>query len=71
MAILDVGDLVVPAITITEVYRWAMREASTAAALSVAASMKQGEVVPLDGRLAIVAAEVSRKHQLRLADGII
>ena len=33
--------------------------------------MKQGRVVPLDARLAILAAELSHKHQLRLADGII
>jgi predicted nucleic acid-binding protein len=33
--------------------------------------MKQGKVVPLDDRLAIMAAEISHKHGLPLADGII
>ena len=70
-AIHEVEDLIVPSITITEVYRWVRREASTADALTVAASMKQGKVVPLDDRLAIMAAEISHKHQLPLADGII
>ena len=70
-AIHDTGELIVPSITITEVYRWVMREASTADALTIAASMKQGKVVPLDERLAIMAAEVSHKHRLPLADGII
>lgn len=70
-AIKDVEDLVVPAITITEVYRWVMREVSPTDALTVAAAMKQGKVVPLDGQLAIQAAETSHRYQLRLADGII
>ena len=70
-AIQNVEELLVPSISIIEVYRWVMREASLADALTVAASMKQGKVVPLDGRLAIIAAEISHKHQLRLADGII
>jgi toxin FitB len=70
-AIHNVEKLVVPSISITEVYRWVMRESSTSDALTVAASMQQGRVVPLDARLAILAAELSHKHQLRLADGII
>ena len=70
-AIQKVEELIVPSICITEVYRWVMRESSTAAALTVAASMKQGRVVALDERLAILAAELSHKYQLRLADGII
>ncbi|MFT5469539.1 MAG: putative nucleic acid-binding protein [Verrucomicrobiales bacterium] len=70
-AIQAVEELIVPAISITEVYRWVMREASTTEALTVAAAMKQGKGVPLDDRLAIIAAEISRRHQLRLADGII
>lgn len=70
-AVRNVGELIVPAITITEVYRWVLREVSAADALTVAASMKQGRVVPLDGRLSVIAAEISHKHQLRLADGII
>jgi predicted nucleic acid-binding protein len=70
-AIRDTDELIVPSITITEVYRWVMLEASTADALTIAASMKQGKVVPLDDRLAIMAVEISHKHGLPLADGII
>lgn len=70
-AIDNLEELVVPSISITEVYRWVMREASAADALAVAASMKQGRIVPLDDRLAIIAAEVSHRHRLPLADGII
>jgi predicted nucleic acid-binding protein len=35
-AIRDTDELIVPSITITEVYRWVMREASTADALTIA-----------------------------------
>ncbi|MEI6675259.1 MAG: type II toxin-antitoxin system VapC family toxin [Verrucomicrobiota bacterium] len=64
-------DLVVPAISITEVYRWVLRESSQTDALTVAALMRQGKIIPLDERLAVVAAEVSHRHRLSLADGII
>lgn len=67
----DLAGLVVPSISITEVYRWVLREASVKDALTVTASMKQGKVVPLDDRLAILAAELSHRHRLPLADGII
>jgi len=70
-AIQNTADLIVPAISIVEVYRWVRREASTADALSVAACMKQGHVVSLDERLAVIAAELSHNHKLPLADGII
>lgn len=71
MAIENPEELVVPSIAITEVYRWVMRESSVADALTVAASMKQVKVVALDDRLAIIAAEVSHRFRLPLADGII
>ncbi len=70
-AIEETGDLVVPAISITEVFRWVLRESSETNALAVVAQMKQGKVVPLDGALAIRAAETSHRYQLSLADGII
>ena len=70
-AIQETEELVVPSISIAEVYRWVMQEASSASALTIAASMKQGTVIPLDERLAMVAAEVSHRYKLPLADGII
>ncbi len=70
-AIEDTDNLIVPAITLTEVYRWMLREATESDALAAAAAMKQGKVVPLDDQLSILAAEVSHRHKLPLADGII
>ena len=70
-AIENTDDLIVPSIILTEVYRWMLRESSESDALAVAAAMKQGKVVALDGQLSILAAEVSHRHKLSLADGII
>jgi predicted nucleic acid-binding protein len=70
-AIENTDDLIVPAITLTEVYRWMLREATESEALAAAAAMKQGKVVPLDDQLSILAAELSHRHKLPLADGII
>ena len=70
-AIENAADLVVPAISITEVYRWVLRESGQTDALTVAALMRQGRVIPLDERLAVVAGEVSHRHRLSLADGIL
>ena len=69
--ITDVDALILPSIIITEVYRWVMREAGASDALAVAALMKQGKVVPLDDRLAVLAAETSHRHRLPLAGGVI
>lgn len=70
-AIENTEKLIVPAITLTEVYRWILREATESEALAAAAAMKQGKVVPLDDQLSILAAEISHRHKLPLADGII
>lgn len=64
-------ELIVPAITITEVYGWMLREASEAEALTVAAAMRQGRVVDLDDHLSIAAAALSRRHELPLVEGIV
>ena len=70
-AIEDTDNLIVPSITLTEVYRWMLREASEPEALAAAAAMKQGKVIPLDDQISILAAEISHRHKLPLADGII
>ena len=70
-AIENTDDLLVPSITLTEVYRWMLRECTESQALAAAAAMKQGRVVPLDDQISILAAELSHRHQLPLADGII
>jgi predicted nucleic acid-binding protein len=72
LALLDVEDsLVVPAISILEVFKWVLREHSEAQAIQAAAVMQRGLVVDLDSRLAIAAAQLSHALRLPMADSII
>ncbi|MFC1777449.1 type II toxin-antitoxin system VapC family toxin [Pseudomonadota bacterium] len=63
--------LLVPSITLTEVFKSIMRQRDEGAALQVVAHMQQGKVVPLDSALAIDAAVFGLKYKLPLADSII
>ena len=63
--------LLVPSISVFEVYRYVLREQGREEALSVAAAMRQGRVVSLDEGLAVGAAETAARHSLPMADGIV
>lgn len=63
--------LLVPSITITEVFKNILRQRDEGSALAVIAHMNQGKVIPLDGQLAIDAANFGIIHKLPLADSII
>lgn len=63
--------LVVPSISILEVFQWVLRERGEDAALQAAALMQQGTVVDLDVALAIRAAKLGHHHKLPLADSVI
>jgi predicted nucleic acid-binding protein len=69
--IADERALVVPAITIFEVFKWVLREHGEAQAIQAAAAMQSGLVVDLDSRLALAAAQLSHALQLPMADSII
>ncbi len=69
--LLDARRLVVPVISIFEVYRFVVRERGREAALTLAASMKRGRVVDLDASTAVEAAEVAEALRLPMADAII
>lgn len=66
-AIEDIVNLVVPVITIYEVFKKVLRERGEGDALQVASVMQSGEVVDLDLSLAMDAAHL----KLPLADSII
>lgn len=70
-AIGDASDLVVPSITVLEVYRYVLRKRGRQDALRAAATMRQGRVVDLDEGLAIEAAEFGASFKLPLADSVI
>ena len=63
--------LLVPSITVTEVFKCIMRQRDEDVALEAIAHMEQGKVVPLDSALAIDAAVYGLKNKLPLADSII
>ncbi|MBV9109725.1 MAG: type II toxin-antitoxin system VapC family toxin [Gemmatimonadetes bacterium] len=67
----DTSNLLVPTISILEVFKWVLRERGEADALQSAALMQQGEVIPLDTALATRAATRGILHKLPLADSIM
>ena len=67
----DKGALVVPSITIYEVFKVVCRQRGDDAALQAAALMQQGRVVELSSSLAMVAAKTSLELALPMADSII
>ena len=70
-AILEVDALIVPTLSLYEVYQVVLRQRSETEALQAATFMRQGEIVDLDGSLAGSAAELSVRHRLPMADSIL
>lgn len=67
----DTASLVVPSITIYEVFKVVLRETSENEALQAAAAMQNGTVVDLTVTLAIAASKISLEHGLPMADSVI
>jgi len=67
----DLPNLLVPSITLTEVFKHVLRHRDEESALAAVAHMEQGTVVALDSELAISAAAYGVSQQLPLADSII
>ena len=67
----QVQSLIVPAITLYEVFKVVCRQRGEGAALQGVALMQQGEVVELNASLALLAARVSLELKLPMADSII
>ena len=67
----DTAALVVPTITIYEVFKVVLWESSENEALQAAAAMQRGTVVDLTVQIAIAASKLSLEHALPMADCII
>jgi len=67
----DIDSLVVPSITLYEVFKKLLGETDENRALVAVAHMKQGRVVELDADLAIYSAKIGKDNNLALADSII
>lgn len=65
------AQLLVPAITLLEVFKWISRERDAATALQYVAVMQQSQVKDLDASLALSAATLGLRHKLPLADSIV
>ena len=66
-----IDELLVPSITITEVFKNILRQRGEESALLAIAHMEQGKVVSLDRELSVDAAYYGVEHGLPLADSII
>ena len=63
--------LLVPSITIAEVFKSVLRQRNGESALEAIAHMEQGNVIALDGQLAVDAACCGAEFKLPLEDSII
>lgn len=67
----DTESLIVPVITIYEVFKVVLRESNENFALQAIAAMQKGNVLELTTSLAIAAARYSIEYQLPMADSVI
>ena len=67
----NVDDLVVPSISIYEVFKRVLQQRGEGDALQAIVAMQQGNVVNLDNTLALSAAKLSLAMKIPMADSII
>lgn len=70
-AIEDIENLVVPSISIYEVFKRALQQRGEEAALELVTLMTQGTIVALDQTIALNAARISDQLKIPMADSII
>lgn len=70
-AIENTGGLVVPSLSIFEVFKKLLGQRSETEAMEAATLMMQGQVVDLNAGLSMDAARLSREWRLPLADSVI
>jgi predicted nucleic acid-binding protein len=63
--------LVVPTLSLFEVFKWVMREHGEGAALQAIALMQRAEVVALSTEIALHAAQLSLELRLPVADSVM
>ncbi|MEA3360322.1 MAG: type II toxin-antitoxin system VapC family toxin [Thermodesulfobacteriota bacterium] len=67
----DASTLIVPVITIYEVFKVVLRESSENEALQVIAAMQKGMIIDLTVSIAMNASMLSLQYRLPMADSII
>jgi len=66
-----VDELVVPTISIYEVFKSVFRQRGESAGLQAIALMKQGQIIDLTTNISMMAAKLSLTHNIPMADSII
>ena len=67
----DTSTLIVPVITIYEVFKVVLRESAENEALQAVAAMQKGKIIDLNANIAMDASKLSLQHHLPMADSII
>lgn len=67
----NVDELVVPTISIYEVFKSVLRQRDESAALQAVALMKQGQVIDLTTNISLMAGKLSLERNIPMADSII
>ena len=67
----DTSSLVVPVITIYEVFKVVLRESAENDALQAVAAMQKGKIIDLNANIAMDASRLSLKYNLPMADSVI
>ena len=67
----DTTSLIVPTVTIYEVFKVVLRESNENDAFQAAVAMRKGTVVDLTASRSIAASKLSLEHNLPMADSII
>lgn len=67
----ELDQLIVPAITLYEVFKRVYQQRTEDDALKAVAHMQQGTVVDVDGTIALEAARLSAHEKLPMADSLI
>ncbi len=67
----DLSNLVVPTVSLYEVFKRILLERTESEALQAVAIMHQGKVVDLTETIALTAAKLSLQHKLPMADALI
>ncbi len=70
-AIERTASLIVPTISLYEVFKQVLRQRGEDSALQAVALMQQGRIIDLNGPIALLAAKLSCHYKIPMADSII
>jgi toxin FitB len=63
--------IIIPSITIFEVFKKLLKEKDKHIALQIVAHMRRGDIIDLDSSISLLAAQLAHTHNIPMADSII